>query len=166
MAMVHERLYRSSDIAALDIATYLRTITNQILAYQGEARFPTRLKIDVEQIPVDIDTAIPLGLITNELLSNAIKYAFPEGSPGTVSIRGKRAGPDLYEFLFSDNGVGMPRDFDWRNADSLGLRLVNSLVEQMGADIERIEGPGTGFRIVFRIKRNSPKALGPANSDS
>ena len=88
------------------------------------------LTMDIRDISLAIDTAIPLGLIINELISNSLKYAFPDGRKGEISLAIHRQDHTI-TILFKDNGVGIPQDFDWRNAKSLGLRLVVSLVEQL-----------------------------------
>jgi two-component sensor histidine kinase len=87
----------------------------------------------------------------NELVSNALKHAFPGGRSGTITISGQRQG-DLITLAVTDNGVGMPRDLDWKNTESLGLRLITSLVDQVSGTIERVSDGGTAFTITLEKK--------------
>jgi two-component sensor histidine kinase len=100
---------------------------------------------------VNIDTAIPLGLMVNELISNAIKYAFPDDRRGEIVIDITKDKNEI-SLLVRDNGVGIPENFDLRNAKSLGLRLVNSLVEQLQGTVELDRSAGTTFAIVVKEK--------------
>jgi two-component sensor histidine kinase len=102
-------------------------------------------------ISVDINQSIPLGLIMNELISNAMKYAFPEGRSGELSISGSRQGGSNV-FTVRDNGIGIPEDFDWRETKSLGLHLVIMLTDQLNGTIELEKGAGISFRLTFPEK--------------
>ena len=106
---------------------------------------------NIRDIFLAIDTAIPFGLIMNELISNSLKYAFPMGRKGEISLAIHRQDHTL-TILFKDNGVGIPQDFDWRNARSPGLRLVIGLVEQLQGTIELDRTTGTAFTIVVQEK--------------
>ncbi len=105
----------------------------------------------MNDIQIPITSAIPLSLIINELISNSLKYAFPDRRKGKISVAIHRQDHTL-TLLFEDNGVGIPQDFDWRNAKSLGLRLVVSLVEQLQGTIELDRTEGTAFKIVVKEK--------------
>jgi two-component sensor histidine kinase len=107
----------------------------------------------MDDIMADIDTITPLGLVINELVSNSLKYAFPEGRKGHISIGCTRQDPDRLRILYRDDGIGMPAGFDWKHTESLGLRLVNSLVDQLNGTIEIGEGEGTTFIITILQKR-------------
>jgi two-component sensor histidine kinase len=107
----------------------------------------------IRGILLDINTVIPVGLLINELVSNSLKYAFPGGRKGEISIAIHRQDHTL-TILFKDNGAGIPEDFDWRNAKSLGLRLVVSLVEQLQGTIELDRTAGTTFTIVVKEKES------------
>jgi two-component sensor histidine kinase len=106
----------------------------------------------MEDLPIDIDTAIPLGLIMTELVSNSLKYAFPEGRGGEIRITGSTEDDGTFRFTVSDNGVGIPETIDWRNTDSLGLRLVNSLVTQLNGTIDLDRTGGTSFTFIVHPK--------------
>jgi PAS domain S-box-containing protein len=152
MALVHEKLYHSEDISKIGLDEYIRFLGNGLFQFYGMKGKGITLKTDIQNISVDINTAIPLGLIINELVSNSLKYAFPGGRKGEISIAIKRENNSL-SILFRDNGVGIPQDFDWRNVKSLGLRLVISLVEQLQGTIELDRTTGTVFKIIVKEKK-------------
>ena len=107
--------------------------------------------LDITDVKVDIDTAIPLGLVTNELISNSLKYAFPEGRTGEVRVSVSHKDNSLV-IIYQDTGIGIPADLDWQNTASLGLRLVTSLVDQMNGTIELDRENGTKFVMVMHEK--------------
>jgi PAS domain S-box-containing protein len=151
MALVHEKLYQSTDLAKLDLGNYLKFLGDNLFQFLGMKGKGITLTIDVHDISLAIDTAIPLGLMINELISNSLKYAFSDGKKGEISLAVKRQDHTL-TILFKDTGIGIPSDFDWRNAESLGLRLVCSLVEQLDGTIELDRSSGTAFTIVVKEK--------------
>ena len=151
MALVHEKLYRSTDLTKLDLSNYIKFLWEHVLHLFGIKGKGIKFKMDIQDIFLPIDTAISLGLIINELISNSLKYAFPNGRKGEISLTGQRQDHTL-TILFKDNGVGIPEDFDWRNAESLGLRLVVSLVDQLDGTIELDRSAGTAFTIVVKEK--------------
>ena len=153
MALVHEKLYRSRDLSSIDLEDYFKTLANQIVISYA-ARGKAVITVDVTGIAVHINQAIPLGLIVNELISNAIKYAFPEGKSGEITISGREQGKNLV-FSLGDNGTGMPAGLDWRDTKTMGLLLVSMLTEQLGGSIELEEGDGTRFLLTI------PKDLSP-----
>ena len=148
MALIHERLYQSTDLKRIDFGNYIQTLSNELYhTYVADPRL-IELKINVENIFIDINTTVPLGLIVNELITNSIKHAFPEGKSGKVNIDFLHK-DDHYEFTVKDNGIGFPEDLDFRNTDSLGLQMVNSLTEQIDGKIELNNNHGTEFQITF-----------------
>ncbi|MBC7110619.1 MAG: PAS domain S-box protein [Methanothermobacter sp.] len=149
MALIHERLYRSEDLKNIDLAEYLGRLASEIFrSYSADSRI--RLNLEIDELKVDVETAVPLGLIVNELLTNAVKHAFPDGEGTvTVSLR-KRNGKVTLEV--SDDGAGFPEDIDWESSPSLGLQLVRSLTEQIDGKVEMISEGGTTFRITFTEK--------------
>jgi len=152
MALVHERLYRSGDISRIDLKDYIQFLARELFSFYGVKSQLIRFTINAPAINVNIDTAIPVGLMVNELISNAIKYAFPEDRKGEIVIDIKKDKNDIF-LIVRDNGVGIPAEFDWRNAKSLGLRLVISLVEQLQGTIELDQTTGTTFTIVIKEKQ-------------
>jgi two-component sensor histidine kinase/CheY-like chemotaxis protein len=164
MALIHERLYRSDDLKRINFGEYIRTLVIDLYrTYVSDSSF-IKPNISVEDIMIDINTAVPLGLIVNELVSNSMKHAFPaihvlestddsfenqEGMSGEISINFKS---DDENFILSvmDNGIGFPEELDFKNTDSLGLRLVNSLTDQIHGNIQLKRNNGTEFRITFK----------------
>ncbi|MDO9035216.1 MAG: PAS domain S-box protein, partial [Methanoregula sp.] len=151
MALVHEKLYQSTDLAKLDLGNYIQFLGDNLFQFLGMKGKGITLTMDIRDIFLAIDTAIPLGLMINEFISNSLKYAFPDGRTGEISLTIHRQDHTL-SILFKDNGIGIPEDFDWRNAGSLGLRLVCSLVEQLDGTIELDRSSGTAFTIVLKEK--------------
>jgi PAS domain S-box-containing protein len=152
MALVHEKLYRSEDIAHISLNDYLKYLGTGLFQFYDARNRGIRFTLEIHDVDVDIDAAIPLGLITNELISNALKYAFPGGRKGEIFISVKKEDHTL-NVLFRDNGIGIPADLDWRNTQSLGLRLVITLVEQMTGTVELDRSSGTQFTLVLHEKR-------------
>ena len=153
MALVHEKLYRSEDIAHISLLEYIRFLGKGLFQFYDAKLRGILFKLEISDIDVDIDAAILLGLIINELITNSLKYAFPEGRTGEVSISVKKEGHTL-NVLFHDTGIGIPADLDWRDAPSLGLRLVNTLVDQMDGTVELDRSAGTLFTIVLHEKES------------
>jgi two-component sensor histidine kinase len=154
MALVHERIYRSPSIAEINLKDYLNYLTQQIFQFYNIQQHLVGITVTTDDILADIDTITPLGLIINELVSNSLKYAFPEGRKGHISIGCTRPEPDRIRILYHDDGIGMPAGFEWKHTESLGLRLVNSLIEQLNGTIETGEGGGTTFIITIQQKRD------------
>lgn len=148
MALVHERLYRSEDIAHIDLTEYMTFLVSSLFQFYNVSTARVRFTVDMKQVPVDIHTAIPIGLIVNELVSNSMKYAFPGDARGEIAITGTKEGNRI-DLVVKDTGIGIPEDFNWHNAQSLGLRLVIMLTDQMNGTIERMPGPGTAFHITL-----------------
>ena len=131
MALIHEKLYQTADERGISFAGYVRDLATHLRhSYAGNSEAVV-MGIDVEEISLDIDVSVPCGLIINELLSNALKYAFPDGRRGTIGINLRRSEDGVVTLTISDDGVGMPQDLDFRNPSTLGLRIVNILVEQI-----------------------------------
>jgi PAS domain S-box-containing protein len=149
MALVHEELYQSDDLTKINLDEYVRDVAAYVV--QSYASNPgVVLTVDVEDITLGIDTAIPFGLIINELVSNCLKHAFPDGRKGEIEIQ-LRSCHDYVVLTVADNGVGMPEDFDFRNAQSLGLSLVTMLAEdQLNGDISLDRSGGTEVRITVK----------------
>jgi PAS domain S-box-containing protein len=153
MALVHERIYRSHNIAEINLKDYLSYLTKQIFQFYNIQQHQIGITVTMDEIMADIDTITPLGLIMNELVSNSLKYAFPEGRKGTISIECTPQDAGMFRIIYHDNGIGMPAGFDWKNSESLGLRLVNSLVDQLNGTIES-GGGGEGTTFIMNIQKN------------
>jgi PAS domain S-box-containing protein len=149
MAMIHEKLYETSDFVSIDFGEYLENLTNSLFTtYVSDRRIT--LTVEAGVVVLEIDDAIPCGLIVNELVSNSMKYAFPEGRTGNLAVRLDIGDDDRIALTIEDNGVGLPPDLDFRATETLGLQLVNMLVKQLHGEIELEKGQGTIFRITFR----------------
>lgn len=158
MALVHEKLYRDESLEKVNVATYLHSLTQELFSSYG-VQERVALELEVEDFSLNVDAAIPLGLIINELVSNALKHAFPEGKKGEIRVRFRPLGEDV-ELVVSDNGVGIPESIDFRRTDSLGLHLVTILVEdQLGGTIALNREGGTTFTIVFNPEQNRRSGL-------
>lgn len=151
LALIHERLYQSKDLANIDFNEYIKNLANSLIKFYGTDRDKIALKVDVGDVLLGVDAAIPCGLIVNELVSNSLKHAFPEGREGKVKIALRSTDEKEIELVVSDNGVGMPEDLDFRNTESLGLHLVTILAEdQLQGKIELDRTKGTKFQIKFK----------------
>ena len=152
MAMIHERLYSAQDLGRIDAVQYLSTLTSDLAHSYGLTSRHVQVRLEANEVYLDVDRAIPCGLIVNELVSNALKYAFQsaEDEGGEIVVQLEPKGDDRLELTVRDNGIGFPAEVDFRNTASLGLRLVNSLVDQLGGEIEMRDGDGTCFAILFR----------------
>ena len=126
------------------------------------------MDVAVGNVALHIDQAIPCSLIINELVSNSLKYAFPNNRPGQIRIRLQADANNLYRLEVGDNGVGFPAEVDFRNTASLGLQLVMTFVEQLEGQVERIPCSGTMFRVTFPAgkKAVAERAHGESNSAS
>jgi len=153
MGLVHEKLYLSQDIANIDFGDYIKTLANSLFSFYETVIGNISLHVDVKDVVFGVDTAIPCGLVINELLSNTLKHAFPEDRKGEIKVTLKK-GEDkaglLYDLTISDNGIGMPKDLDIRKTETLGLQLVTTLVEnQLRGTLEMVSSAGTEFHIRF-----------------
>ena len=171
MALVHEKLYQSEDMASVDFADYIRNLAEYLFGAYSVSSGIINLKLDIDEIFLGMDTAVPLGIILNELVSNSLKHAFSEGENGEIFIclrkeekeenygRGEKLNSGTenkieaigrcFSLIVRDNGKGFPENIDFMETDSLGLQLVVSLVEQVEGSIELKNEGGTEFRIRF-----------------
>ena len=149
MAMIHEKLYQSSGFSRICFADYVKNLTKFL--FQSYVVDPSciRIKTDIEDIFLDIDTAIPCGLIITEMVTNSLKHAFPSGKKGWIIIRLINYN-DTFILKVIDNGVGFPKNLDFKNTETLGLQLINSLVMQLDGIMELKMNNGTEFKITFK----------------
>ena len=151
MALVHEKLYPSKSLEFINTEDYIRSLATDLLDSYGMST-TVDLHLDVEPVSVNIDTAIPIGLIINELMTNAIKYAFFGRPSGEISISLHLDTDHWFTFVVQDGGVGLPDDFDARSAMSLGMQLVHILTRQLGGKNLVTSDHGTRFEILFPEK--------------
>ena len=151
MALVHEKLYQSTDLAHIDFAEYSRSLLGYLWRAHGSAAASIRLNLALSPVELPVDTAVPCGLILNELAGNALKHAFRGRDEGDVIVSLQSGAGGRITLSVADNGVGLPAGLDWRQAKSLGLRLVQMLSSQIGASVEMSTGEGTRFEIVLGL---------------
>lgn len=175
MSLIHQELYESGKLDSIDFSSYLHKLMADLLkSYNSEAR-EVKVNLDVVSLFLEVDTAVSLGIIINELFTNSVKYAFPAGTGGEIHIslvtekvrkeanegetskeiasespRKISGKGDCYKLIFADNGIGFPEEINFRNPDTLGLQLVNALVDQIDGCIELKKNNGTEFVIWFR----------------
>jgi PAS domain S-box-containing protein len=151
MAMVHEKLYQSEDLARIDFGDYIRSLAANLISSYGLGSRDIDLKIDVENILLGVDTAIPCGVIVNELVANSLKHAFPGDRSGEIDVSFHEV-DGQYTMVFRDNGVGMSEDLDFNRPSSLGLTIVNALTGQLrGAIVLGRNGGGCEVSITFPV---------------
>lgn len=150
MALIHETLYRSESLARLDLADYVESLCDQIVRSYATAPERVRLDLRVEPVALDLDRAIPAGLLLNELVSNALKHAFPGGRAGVITVT-LAAGPDgTVGLTVADDGVGFPPGLDTRRTDTLGLQLVAALTRQIDGTLDLTGDSGVQAGVTFR----------------
>ncbi|MGH8066135.1 MAG: PAS domain S-box protein [Candidatus Entotheonellia bacterium] len=166
IALIHEILFRSRDIAKIDFAEYIKNISVQIFRLYGAYSRKITLEVNVKNIMLDVDTAIPCGLIVTELVSNSLKYAFSDGKEGSIYIEFSSDSTGTLTLIVSDNGIGFPKHVDFQNMYSLGLKLVVALANQLAGTVELDSSCGTTFKIMFADdKRKERKDEHDAPSD-
>ncbi|MBN2721014.1 MAG: PAS domain S-box protein [Proteobacteria bacterium] len=149
MSMIHEELYQREDLSFISIHHYLRDLSQTLLASYLMEKDQIRLLLDLEEVDVVLDTAVPCGLIVNELISNSLKHAFPGGRRGAIQVHFTRSGSNRFTLSVSDDGVGLPPDFDPACARSMGIQLVRILSEQLGGELKFFSEGGSSFRVEF-----------------
>ncbi|MEQ9671703.1 PAS domain S-box protein [Coleofasciculus sp. G2-EDA-02] len=159
IALVHEKLYRSENLAQIDFAQYVPDLITHLFDSYNISSSQVRIAYQVEDIALAIDTAIPCGLILNELVSNSLKYAFPENRKGEINIAFQRNCDHRITLIVRDNGVGIPKSFDIETTTSLGLTLVWGLVEQLDGTLELNCDSGTEFTIIFASQVKTRKQI-------
>jgi PAS domain S-box-containing protein len=158
MALVHEKLYQSSDLGQIDFADYLRELTDNLKGLQGSRTRNIRLELATPPLRLGIDTAIPCGLIINELVTNAYKHAFPNDGVGRVAIALERVNGSQLRLEVTDDGRGLPPGFDLQQTRSLGLKLVNTLARQLRGTLEVQSGRGASFVLHLKeARRKGPE---------
>lgn len=154
MALIHEKLYKSPNLAVVNLGTYISELTSSMLMFYKVHPDRIKLNADVSDISLGIDSAIPCGLIVNELLSNSFKHAFPDNAAGEINvslhdISKTQSSSSLIELVIRDNGIGIPAHVDISKSNSLGLTLINALVKQLHGKIEMSRKNGMEYRISF-----------------
>lgn len=155
LAAIHESLYQSSDLRGIDLSVYIPRLAKHVFNSYVHGSGKVRLALDVAAVQVAIDTAIPCGLIVNELLSNALKHGFPDGRSGAVRVS-LTGGNGRITLAVRDDGVGLPVTFDLRSRKTLGMQILGALVQQLGGALEYGAADGAAFSIAFSPKVGTP----------
>ncbi|MCF6306794.1 MAG: tetratricopeptide repeat protein [Flavobacteriaceae bacterium] len=154
MALIHQQLYESEDLGKIDFRKYVIQLTNDIIITVNDTNKNIGIVLDIIDFSLDINTAVPMGLIINELVVNAFKHGFINKKEGTITITLKALEDEYYQLTIYDNGNGLPVNFDINNTNSLGLRLVKGLSRQIGGSCEFKNGTGTTVIIKFKNDNN------------
>ncbi len=149
MALIHEKLYQSDNMASINISDYVSSLMLNLSSSYSSINERVSFKTNIENISLNLNTAIPLGLIINELITNSIKHAFPNDKKGEIFIELKGVNTNECELVIKDNGIGLPIEFDINTTKTLGLQLVKVLVEQIDGRLEIINNSGATFNITF-----------------
>ena len=151
MSLVHEKFYQSRDLARINFKEYIESITKELVRAYYHAEKKIALKFDLEDISLEIGSAISCGLVLNELVTNSLKHAFPEGKHGELNVSLHAGEKNDIVLTVGDSGIGLPHGFNFRSSKSFGLNLVTGLVErQLMGKIELTESHGTEFRVTFQ----------------
>ena len=151
MAFIHEQLYQAKDLNRIDFQKYIRDLTSALFRSYSQTGSRVALKLGVDPVSLGVGTALPCGLIINELVSNSLKHAFPDDTKGSIRVELLAQGPvHRYVLLVADDGIGLPADLDYLRSKSLGLRLVTNLTElQLRGTLTVLAEKGTQVRIEF-----------------
>jgi two-component sensor histidine kinase len=152
MALIHDHLYRSRNLADVDMVAYLKSLCEQLCRLLITTPGTIRLHLDLAPVHMGVDQAIPCGLLANELITNALKHAFPQGRGGNLRIALQHAdGGQMMRLCVADDGVGLPPGFSLEHLTSLGLQVTSDLARQLGGVLEIEAGPGTRVGLVFPL---------------
>jgi two-component sensor histidine kinase len=149
MALVHEKLYHSKDLSQVIFKDYVETMVKELFAV-NKTNTEVTLKLDIQNINLSIDLAIPCGLILNELVINALKHAFPGNRKGMILLSMHTIHDEKYQLVVQDNGIGLPDDVVLLSNRTLGLQLVKGLTEQLHGELKIVRENGTTFTITFQ----------------
>jgi len=152
IALIHEKLYQSKNYAEVPFADYIRGLASEIFQVTGVSPNAVSLMLAVGDVTIAVDKAIPCGLILNELISNALKHAFPLGRHGTIRVDLARVDGGRLRLSVADDGIGFPEGFEIRNQKSLGLRLIGTLAKQLDATMTTKGSGGASFELIFPVE--------------
>jgi two-component sensor histidine kinase len=154
MALIHEKLYQSKDMAQIEFKGYLQNLVQSIA--NTYKQHDIHVSVEMEPLALDVNAGVPCGLIVNELVSNGLKHAFPDGKVGTIRVGINKNSEGENVLTVADNGIGFPEKVDFRNTTSLGLQIVNVLTGQLQGNIELSKTEGTRFSITFAgVRKNN-----------
>ncbi len=153
MALVHEKLYQTKDLSSINLEDYIKSIISDIISLYRIDTSAISTEINIEGIELDLESAVPCGLIINELLTNAFKHGFPDNRSGVLSVDFRKT-DDTYTLIIKDNGVGLPEGFDYNEESTLGLRLVKVLTGQLGGTLQIKSDKGTEAMVIFKTGKD------------
>ena len=156
MALVHDKLYQSDNLAKIDLGTYVHDLAAGLQGVNASGHRDVRVVIEAEDIGLTVDTAMPCGLVLNELLTNAFKYAFPDSRPGEIRVEARHLDGGRIGILVADDGVGLPPGVEVEPSGTLGMQLVRAITNQLRGEVSIERGPGTRFRISFPVGPGKP----------
>jgi two-component sensor histidine kinase len=148
MALIHQKLYQSEQVARINMLAYIEEVIDYLRDFYYRPG-PVEFRLDVEPIELDVTLAVPLGLIINEAVTNAFKYAFPDGRPGTVRLSLYRLTSTTYQLIIGDDGVGLPEGYNPSRSRSLGMTLMHGFSEQLGGELTITSARGLSISLVF-----------------
>jgi PAS domain S-box-containing protein len=151
IALIHEKLYQSKDYSEVHFAEYARSLAASVFHALGVSQSDVTLELAIDDVPLGVDRAIPCGLLLNELITNALKHAFPAGRGGTVRVELARIAGGRLRLVVRDDGVGLSVGFDLQRTESLGMQLVTTLAEQLEATLEVSSAGGATFQLTFSL---------------
>ena len=155
MALIHERFYQTDGLSRIDFDDYIKRLAENLMQSFRLNASKVSLVIHAEKISLDIDTAVPCGLIINEIVSNSLKHAFKGDRKGEILIELKQTEPDKFLLIIGDNGVGMPEGFTLETSDSLGIQLIQALTDQLEGKMLVENEPGNGVKYIINFSRIS-----------
>ncbi|MGB7087676.1 MAG: histidine kinase dimerization/phosphoacceptor domain -containing protein [Phormidesmis sp.] len=147
MALVHEKLYQTDDLGKINLREYIQVLSSYLMRSYEVNPKSIDLIVEIDDIFLEIDTAVSCGLIINELTSNSLKYAFSDGRDGIIEIRAETTDENAFFISYRDNGVGLPENFNIDETETLGLQLISSLTEQLGGNLDVISHSGAQFKL-------------------
>ena len=153
MVLIHQTLYQSKDFATVDFASFLESLLPALVASYGMDSDRIALMVDLAEVHLPLSTAIPCGLVVNELVTNAFKHAFPEQRRGEITVGLTHEGPGHVGVMVSDDGIGIPDDLDLERTVTLGLQLVSLLTDQLGGAVSIQRANPTRFALRFPVQR-------------
>lgn len=149
MALIHEKLYQSASLSSIDFSEYVRSLVAILMRTYNTRSDAIALELNIASISLNLDTAIPFGLVLNELISNSLKHAFPGERRGIIQLVLRQL-DDGFELVVKDDGVGLQAGFDWTKSPTLGFRLIRILTDQLQGRLEILQQSGTEFRLTFQ----------------
>jgi two-component sensor histidine kinase len=149
MALIHEMLYQSKNYSSVQFSEYARSLAANIFHATGMSPATVALDLSIEAVSLAVDKAIPCGLILNELITNALKHAFPNERRGVIDVKLRKVSDRDILLSVADDGIGLPVSFDMETSNSLGMQLVATLVEQLEGHLEITRSSGTVFTVTF-----------------